>query len=113
MLVGQAIAESASIFALVVAMFLLFSEFPCRIPCDGRGIACRWTVDGFRRYRGRRRVRIARRRGLHRHCPPTAAMQGRLTTNMLIGSAVCQTPGDLCPGGLVYPFVFEFFGQNR
>ena len=32
MLVGQAIAESASIFALVIAMILLFSNFPAESP---------------------------------------------------------------------------------
>jgi F-type H+-transporting ATPase subunit c len=91
MLVGQAIAESASIFALVVALMLLFSNFAATSfisvwavfsagICVGLGAIGSGVGAGFPA--GAACVGTARQ-----------PSQGkRLTTNMLIGSAVCQTP---------------------
>jgi ATP synthase F0 subunit c len=91
MLVGQAVAESASIFALVVAILLLFLE-PGSISmlktaalfgaglsmgCGALGSGVGSGLPG-----GQACLGISRQ--------PAAA--SRLTTNMLIGSAVCQTP---------------------
>jgi len=91
MLVGQAIAESAGIFALVVAVLLLFTKFTATsyvTVCAllGAGISMGFGAIGS---------------GIGSGLPAggacTAKMQrpelsGRLTTTMLIGSAVCQTP---------------------
>lgn len=91
MLVGQAIAESASIFALVVAMILLFSDFVAVsyvtvMAVLGAGLSMGLGAIGC---------------GVGSGFPAGAAciglerqpsMSGRITTNMLIGSAVCQTP---------------------
>jgi len=91
MLVGQAIAESSSIFALVVAIILLFTDF---------GVGSLVTVCGI--------LGAALSMGLGAigsgigaGLPAAGAcmakaqrpeLSGRLMTNMLIGSAVCQTP---------------------
>ena len=104
MLVGQAIAESASIFALVIAMILLFTDFAAQsytaiaavmgaglsmgLGAIGSGIG-----SGFPA--GEACVGVARQ----------PAMSGRLTTNMLIGSAVCQTPSIFA---LVTAFILLF-----
>ena len=91
MLVGQAIAESASIFALVVAMILMFSTFPPQSfvtvwalfaagLCTGLGAIGSGVGAGF--------PAAAACKGMVRQ----PAMSGRLTTGMLVGSAVCQTP---------------------
>jgi len=91
MLVGQAIAESAGIFALVVAMILLFSgivaaSFTTVLAVLGAGLCMGFGAIGS---------------GVGSGLPAGAAciglerqpsMSGRITTNMLIGSAVCQTP---------------------
>lgn len=90
MLVGQAVAESASIFALVVAMLLLFTKFPGESfitvivlissgLCMGFGAIGSGIGSGFPS--GAACFGISRQ----------PALSGRLTTNMLIGSAVCQT----------------------
>jgi len=91
MLVGQAVAESASIFALVIAILLLFLDVP--VPtllkaaallgagiCMGLGAIGSGVGSGYPG--GQACTGIARQ--------PAVASQ--LTTNMLIGSAVCQTP---------------------
>ncbi len=91
MLVGQAIAESASIFALVVAIILLFTKFTavsyvtvCALL--GAGLSMGLGAIGS---------------GIGSGLPAGGAclakvqqpeISGRLTTTMLIGSAVCQTP---------------------
>jgi len=91
MLVGQAIAESSSIFALVIAIILLFTDFGtgsfvtvCGIL--GAGLSMGLGAIGS---------------GIGAGLPAAGAclakaqrpeMSGRLMTNMLIGSAVCQTP---------------------
>lgn len=104
MLVGQAIAESASIFALVVAMLLLFSNFSIASPlgisvmlgsglCMGLGAIGSGVGSGFPA--GAACVGMSRQ----------PAMTGRLTTNMLVGSAVCQTPAIFA---LVTSFILLF-----
>ena len=91
MLVGQAVAESASIFALVIAILLLFLDVTLttwlKAPalfgaglCMGLGAIGSGVGSG--NPGGKACQGIARQ--------PEAASQ--LTTNMLIGSAVCQTP---------------------
>ena len=91
MLVGQAVAESASIFALVIAILLLFLDVP--VPtllkaaallgagiCMGLGAIGSGLGSGYPG--GQACSGIARQ----------PAVTSQLTTNMLIGSAVCQTP---------------------
>ncbi len=91
MLVGQAVAESAAIFALVVAMILLFSNFAADSfitvivlfssgICIGFGAIGSGIGSGFPA--GEACLGMARQ--------PEASTN--LVTNMLIGSAVCQTP---------------------
>jgi F-type H+-transporting ATPase subunit c len=91
MLVGQAVAESASIFALVIAILLLFLNINITNAlkaaalfgaglCMGFGAIGAGVGSGFPG--GQACLGISRQ--------PAAA--SRLTTNMLIGSAVCQTP---------------------
>lgn len=91
MLVGQAVAESASIFALVVAMILLFSNFESSSIVVACGVLASGLCMGFG----------AIGSGVGSGFPGGAAcagmsrqpgMSSRLTTNMLVGSAVCQTP---------------------
>lgn len=104
MLVGQAIAESASIFALVVALVLLFTKpanpsyltacafFSASLSMGfgaigsgvGSGFPAGATCEGIVRQPG---------------------MSNKLTTNMLIGSAVCQTPSIF---SLVIAFILMF-----
>jgi len=91
MLVGQAVAESASIFALVIAILLLFlgSPEPTLVRAAalfGAGLSMGFGAlgsgigSGFPG--GKTCIGIARQPN----------MTSKLTTNMLIGSAVCQTP---------------------
>ena len=91
MLVGQAVAESASIFALVIAILLLFVDagVPNLIKAAAllgaglsMGLGAIGSGVGSGNPAGEACFGIARQ--------PAAASQ--LTTNMLIGSAVCQTP---------------------
>jgi F0F1-type ATP synthase membrane subunit c/vacuolar-type H+-ATPase subunit K len=91
MLVGQAIAESASIFALVIAILLLFMNTgtPSMLKAAaflGAGLSMGFGAIGS---------------GIGSGYPGGEACYGisqqpaagsQLTTNMLIGSAVCQTP---------------------
>ncbi len=104
MLVGQAVAESASIFALVIAMMLLFTDFGASSYltvavvfsaglCMGLGAIGSGVGSGF--------PAGAACQGMVRQ----PAMSGRLTTNMLIGSAVCQTPSIFA---LVVSFILMF-----
>jgi F-type H+-transporting ATPase subunit c len=91
MLVGQALAESAAIFALVIAVLLLFLNVP--VPsllkaaslvgagaCMGLGAMGSGIGSGMPA--GETCLGVARR----------PEMANRLTTTMLVGSAVCQTP---------------------
>lgn len=91
MLVGQAVAESAAIFALVIAILLIFLDVsaPNLLKaaalggaglCMGFGAIGSGVGSGFPG--GEACLGIARQ----------PAVATRLTTNMLIGSAVCQTP---------------------
>ena len=91
MLVGQAIAESAAIFALVIAILLLFLETSSANLlkasallgagiCMGLGAIGSGVGSGFPG--GQACLGMARQ----------PEITTRLTTNMLIGSAVCQTP---------------------
>ncbi|MBI9084438.1 MAG: ATP synthase F0 subunit C [Desulfobacterales bacterium] len=91
MLVGQAISESASIFSLVIAILLLFMDIPAPTMlnaaallgaglCMGLGAIGSGIGAGFPA--GKACEGLARQ----------PQVTGRLTTNMLIGTAVCQTP---------------------
>jgi len=91
MLVGQAVAESASIFALVISILLLFLDAPGQSNlkaaalfgaglCMGLGAIGSGVGSGFPG--GKACEGISRQ----------PAVMNQLTTNMLIGSAVCQTP---------------------
>ncbi len=91
MLVGQAVAESASIFALVIAILMLFLDVPTDNLLKGAALLGAGLCMGFG----------AVGSGVGAGFPGGQACQGisrqpaiapRLTTNMLIGSAVCQTP---------------------
>ena len=104
MLVGQAIAESAAIFALVIAMLLLFTNFAAESYlmvsvllasglCMGLGAIGSGIGSGFPS--GAACMGMARQ----------PEMSGRLNTNMLIGSAVCQTPAIFA---LVTSFILLF-----
>jgi F-type H+-transporting ATPase subunit c len=104
MLVGQAIAESASIFALVIAMILLFSTF------NSTSFVSVWSVFSAGLAMGFGAIGSGIGSGLPAAaaCQGTSrqpAMGGRLTTNMLIGSAVCQTPSIFA---LVIGFILIF-----
>jgi ATP synthase F0 subunit c len=91
MLVGQAVAESASIFALVIAILMLFLDVPMGSLLQGAALLGAGLCMGFG----------AIGSGVGSGFPGGQACLGisrqpsvapRLTTNMLIGSAVCQTP---------------------
>ena len=110
MLVGQAIAESASIFALVVAMILLFSDFSSGsyvtvAALFGAGLSMGLGAIGS---------------GVGAGFPAGAActgmarqpaISGKLTTNMLIGSAVCQTPS-IFAMVTAFILIFSDFSQS-
>jgi ATP synthase F0 subunit c len=91
MLVGQAIAESASIFALVVALVLLFSKVDATTHLTACAFLSAALAMGFGAIGsgvGAGFPAGATCKGLVRQ----PAMGSKLTANMLIGSAVCQTP---------------------
>ncbi|MBW1765989.1 MAG: ATP synthase F0 subunit C [Deltaproteobacteria bacterium] len=92
MLIGSAVCQTPAIFSMVVALMLMFMDFG-NLPlspswaallgagmCMGFGAIGSGIGSGFPA--GEACLGIARQ----------PAMIGRLTTNMLIGSAVCQTP---------------------
>lgn len=104
MLVGQAIAESASIFALVVALVLLFTKVNTPSYLEACALFSAALAMGFG----------AIGSGVGSGFPAGAtcggivrqpAMANKLTTNMLIGSAVCQTPSIF---SLVIAFIMMF-----
>jgi ATP synthase F0 subunit c len=104
MLVGQAVAESASIFALVVAILLLFMNpsNPSMIQAAaflGAGLSMGFGAIGSGIGSGFPGGQACL--GLSRQ----PAVASRLTTNMLIGSAVCQTPAIF---SLVVAFILLF-----
>jgi len=90
MLVGQAMCESAGIFALVISILIMFTDFgatPVKIAALlGAGICMGFGALGS---------------GVGSGFPPAKCLvgmakqpvlSGRLITIMLIGSAICQTP---------------------
>jgi ATP synthase F0 subunit c len=104
MLVGQAVAESAAIFSLVVAIVLLFSQPESVSPHTA------WAAIGAGLSMGLSAVGSGMGSGL----PAGAACMGlvrqpanssRILTSMLIGSAVCQTPAIF---GMVVAFLLIF-----
>ncbi len=104
MLVGQAIAESASIFALVIAMIMLFSDFHASSFVTVWAILAAGISMGFGAIGsgvGSGFPAGAACKGMVRQ----PAMSGKLMTNMLIGSAVCQTPSIFA---LVVSFILLF-----
>lgn len=91
MLVGQAVAESAAIFSLVVAMMMLFTAYPTEHIMTAIVLFSAGMCMGFG----------AIGSGIGSGFPAAACCTGiarqpqvrdRMTTNMLIGSAICQTP---------------------
>ena len=91
MLVGQAVAESAAIFALVIAILLIFMDIPNpsllkAAALGGAGICRGFGASGAGVGSGFPGGEVCL--GMARQ----PAVTSRLTTNMLIGSAVCQTP---------------------
>jgi len=104
MLVGQAVAESAAIFALVVAIVLLFSQ------TDSVSMLASWAAIGAGLSMGLAAVGSGFGSGL----PAGAACMGivrqpgsssKILTSMLIGAAVCQTPAIF---GMVIAFLLLF-----
>ena len=104
MLVGQAIAESAAIFALVVAIVLLFSQ-----PSSISFLTC-WAAIGAGLSMGLSAIGSGVGSGLPAGaaCMSIVRQPGnsnKVLTNMLIGSAVCQTPAIF---GMVVAFLLLF-----
>jgi F0F1-type ATP synthase membrane subunit c/vacuolar-type H+-ATPase subunit K len=103
MLIGQAVAESAAIFALVVAVLLLFMDFPANsmsaISLFAAGLSMGLGAIGSGLGSGFPAAEACK--GMARQ----PAAQSSLTTNMLIGSAVCQTPAIF---SLVVAFILMF-----
>ncbi|MBN2125411.1 MAG: ATP synthase F0 subunit C [Deltaproteobacteria bacterium] len=104
MLVGQAIAESAAIFALVVAILLLFTT-----PGSTSALVA-WASIGAGLSMGLSAIGS----GLGAGLPAGTACVGivrqpgnsnKILTTMLIGSAVCQTPAIF---GMVIAFLLLF-----
>ncbi len=105
MLIGQAVAESAAIFALVVAVLLLFMNVaePTLLKaaamlaagvCMGLGALGSGAGSGLPA--GQACLGISMN-------PP---IMGRMTTTMLVGAAVCQTPAVLAMvGALMLMFI--------
>lgn len=106
MLIGQAVAESAGIFALVVAMMLAFTDTT----------ATTTMLEAFAFVGAALSMGLASMgSGLGSGLPAAECcegiadnpeVQGPLATNMLIGSALCQTPAIF---GMVVAFILIFF----
>jgi F-type H+-transporting ATPase subunit c len=91
MLVGQAVAESASIFALVIAILLLFTDVSGKSSIYAYAFLGAGLSMGF----GALGSGIGSGLPAGQTCwgiVTQPSVSGRLTTNMLVGSAVCQTP---------------------
>ena len=91
MLVGQALSESASIFSLVIAIMLLFSDVSTASLVKAAAFAGAGLSMGF----GAMGSGVGSGLPAGQCCLGIArqpAISGRITTNMLIGTAVCQTP---------------------
>ena len=104
MLVGQAIAESAAIFALVVAIVLLFNRPSTVVTITS------WAAIGAGLSMGLSAIGS----GVGSGMPAGTACMGivrqpgnssKIITTMLIGSAVCQTPAIF---GMVIAFLLLF-----
>lgn len=104
-LIGQAMAETAGIFALVVAMLLLFVNFDRGSVLTAPALLGAGLCMGFG----------ALGSGVGSGYPAAATCMGiarqprlssRLTTSMLVGSAVCQTPSIF---SMVVAFILLFF----
>jgi len=109
MLVGQAIAESAAIFALVVAIVLIFAK-----SLNPAFYICSWAAIGAGLSMGLSAIGSGAGSGL----PGGAACagmvrqpgnSGKILTTMLIGSAVCQTPAVF---GMVIAFLLIFIDMT-
>lgn len=91
MLIGQAVAESTAIFALVVAMLLLFMQYPPEIikavALVGAGICMGFGAIGSGIGSGFPAARACE--GMARQ----PAVTSNLTTTMILGAAVCQSQG--------------------
>lgn len=110
MLVGQAVAESASIFALVIAVLLLFVDIPGSSTIKaaalcGAGLSMGFGAVGSGLGSGFPGGQVCI--GIVRQ----PAVSGRLTTNMLIGSAVCQTPAIFSMVVALMLIFMDFSGQ--
>lgn len=109
MLVGQAIAESAAIFALVVAIVLLFGQ-PSSVT-----YLTSWAAIGAGLSMGLSAIGSGVGSGL----PGGAACMGivrqpgnssKILTTMLMGSAICQTPAIF---GMVIAFLLLFVDYSN
>ena len=104
MLIGQAIAETSGIFALMIAVLLLFGDM------SGNGI-CAWAaavgaglamgLGSFGSGIGAGYPALEALWGTSRQ----PAVGGQMTTTMLVGQAVCQTPAIFA---LVVAFMLMF-----
>ena len=106
MLVGQAMAESAAIFALVVAVLLLFIDISSAhllkaFALIGAGLSMGFGAFGSAVGGGYPAAEACL--GISRQ----PAVTGELITNMLIGSAVCQTPAIFA---MVISLILMFIG---
>jgi len=104
MLVGQAIAETAGIFALVVSMLLMFGEL------KGHSLTEAWAYVGAGLAAGLSAIGSSIGAGFPagEACVSLArqpSASGQITLNMLIGSSITQTP---CIFGLVIAFLLMF-----
>lgn len=105
MLVGQAIAESSAIFALVVAIILLFGR-----PESVSSMLPSWAAIGAGLSVGLAAIGSGVGAGLPGGTACTGIVRqpgnsGKILTTMLIGSAVCQTPSIF---GMVIAFLLMF-----
>ena len=109
MLIGQAVAESAGIFALVVSMLLVFynpdGEKMIKAFCFlGAGCSMGFAAIGSGVGSGLPAAECCQ--GI----ADSPDLQGPLTTNMLIGSAICQTPAIF---GMVMAFLLLYSDMSH
>jgi ATP synthase F0 subunit c len=104
MLVGQAISESSSIFTLVISLVLLFTTHPAHTIIEVAALLGAGMCMGF----GALGSGIGAGYPAAEACTGIArqpALISRLNTNMIIGSAVCQTPATF---SLVISFILLY-----
>ena len=104
MLIGQAISESAAIFALVIAVLILFTD------PSGQSMLKAWAFLGAGLSMGFAAIGSGIGAGLAagKACVSIVrqpASSNKILTTMLIGSAVCQTPAIF---GMVIAFLLLF-----